>query len=66
MERKAFEELVDSLRFECDTLRANLNGEYAAKDQLKMQINFLIRKINELEDTQNNNSITHWGFAITN
>ena len=56
MERKAFEEVVDSLRYECETLRSSLNTEFVAKDQLRGQINFLIKKINELEENNNNNN----------
>ncbi len=57
MERKAFEEVVDTLRYECESLRANLANEFAAKDQLKNQMNFLLKKINELEDNNMNKTI---------
>ena len=35
---------------ECDALKSNLSNEYLTKDQLKNQINFLMKKVNELED----------------
>jgi hypothetical protein len=53
MERKAFDDVVNSLRYECDELKQNLNNEYRTKEQMKNQINFLVKTINELEAAKN-------------
>lgn len=58
MERKAFEELVDSLKFECENLRLSLTQEQTGRDQLKMQVNFLFKRVNDLEENAEVEHIT--------
>ena len=54
MEREAYDEAVNSLKFECDELKLSLKNEYIAKEQLKNQINALLKKISEQEEEKLN------------
>lgn len=47
-ERVALEEVIVSLRTECETLRTSLNNEFTTNDNLKSQVNRLTKSSKEI------------------
>lgn len=49
-ERVALEEVINSLRVECETLKTSLNREYEANDSHKKQINRFNKTLKQAEE----------------
>ncbi len=49
-ERVALEEVIQSLRNECDTLRSSLNKEFEVNDHFKTQVNRLNAEKKEYQE----------------
>lgn len=49
-ERGALEDVISSLRAECDTLKASLNREYETNDNIKKQLNKLTKSAKQSDE----------------
>ena len=49
-ERVALEEVITTLRVECDNFKQNLNKEFETNDNLKLQLNRLTKETKDFEE----------------
>jgi hypothetical protein len=53
-ERVALEQVINSLRAECETLKTSLNREYESNDTNKKQINRINKSFKQVEEVKHN------------
>jgi regulator of replication initiation timing len=51
-ERVALEEVITTLRAECDNFKQNLNKEFETNDNLKLQLNRLSKETKDFEEVR--------------